>query len=266
MPYRSVASASVPKRASRGLQTLLTAVTDFAAQRAVLCERIAADPVGTSTDIGALVRDALRGREEAREGAVVLASAIVRMRKAGASLDLDSMRAAAMRRDDAALVSILDDPPAHRALAKGGRLAEVCVPERRAFVASGPHHAKVISVHWLRQLQRAQLPRLLAHPSPVLIGRLLDEPWLELRDVLIIASRRPTSSEIAFELASHDRWIQQLAVREAMVINPFTPTTIVLALLPTVGHSVLRHVAGAGDAHPIACVAASQCLSLRNAI
>ena len=81
--------------------------------------------------------------------------------------------------------------------------------------------------------------------------------------MLRVAARRPTTPALAFELASSDRWIQRLEVREAMAQNPFTPTGIVLSLLPSIRRRLLGHLRGAGDAHPLVSAAAAALIALR---
>jgi hypothetical protein len=92
---------------------------------------------------------------------------------------------------------------------------------------------------------------------------LLRQPWLAVEDVLQIAARRPTTPALAFELAGHDRWFQRLEVREAMAQNPFTPTGIVLSLLPSIRYRLLGHLRDAGDAHPLVSAAAAELIALR---
>lgn len=48
-----------------------------------------------------------------------------------------------------------------------------------------------------------------------------------------------------------------------MAQNPFTPTGIVLSLLPSIRHRLLGHLRGAGDARPLVSAAAAELIALR---
>jgi hypothetical protein len=111
----------------------------------------------------------------------------------------------------------------------------------------------------------ALLHQALLHPSPVMASRLLDQRWLTLRQALVIASRRPSSPAIAFAVARSERWMRYAALREALALNPFTPTGLALALLPTLRWPVQKHLRDAGDVHPLVAEAARCFLELRRA-
>jgi hypothetical protein len=81
------------------------------------------------------------------------------------------------------------------------------------------------------------------HHRPRVIEKLLDQRWLRLRDVVLIAARRPTVPALAWAVASRDRWFFQAPVREALAQNPFSPTSLVLALLPAVTASTASRLA-----------------------
>jgi hypothetical protein len=78
------------------------------------------------------------------------------------------------------------------------------------------------------------------------VEKLLDQRWLRLRDVVLIAARRPTVPALAWAIASRDRWFFQAPVREALAQNPFSPTSLVLALLPTVATSTVQRLVRLG--------------------
>jgi hypothetical protein len=87
------------------------------------------------------------------------------------------------------------------------------------------------------------LEPLRMHHRPRVIEKLLDQRWLRLRDVVLIAARRPTVPALAWAVASRDRWFFQAPVREALAQNPFSPTSLVLALLPAVTASTASRLA-----------------------
>lgn len=93
---------------------------------------------------------------------------------------------------------------------------------------------------------RGVLAPLRMHHRPRVIEKLLDQRWLRLRDVVLIAARRPTVPALSWAIASRDRWFFQAPVREALAQNPFSPTSLVLALLPTVATSTVQRLVRLG--------------------
>lgn len=246
------------------LERALSSLPDLASRRMVLREKILCDPASGVWEMDAIVRRAQGGTPIARDATVALGSMLIGMRHAGETTSLEALRIEAERAGLAAVAALLGDAPAHRALAPLGRLREVSLGERAFFrrwpCADGPFVTR--STIYRLRLRSGLRERFSAHPSPVFIGRLLRELWLDLEDVLQVASRRPTTPALAFELAYHDRWFQRIEVREAMVQNPFTPTGLVLSLLPSTRRRLLAHLRDAGDAHPLVSSAAGELIAL----
>ena len=84
-----------------------------------------------------------------------------------------------------------------------------------AMLDSHPGHRA-----WVTRGLRAYAPK---HHDPVFIARLLDQSWLGVGHVLEVASRRPSVPALALAIATRDRWLSQLAVRDALADNPYTP-------------------------------------------
>jgi hypothetical protein len=224
----------------------LAALPSMAARRAVLGERIRACPRQAARELEVLVRAARSGRPTGRTGALAVASTLIHLHRGGEAGTLAALWEAAAREGLPALAALLDDAPAHRALPWLGRLREVCYPER-GFLRFWPtKYNGMLHRAWEARLRFLGMDRLLHHPSPILVGHLLDQRWLPLDKVLVIASRRPTSRAIALELACRDHWLGRIEVREAMVQNPFTPAPIALALLPAVSARALRRLRDTG--------------------
>jgi hypothetical protein len=93
--------------------------------------------------------------------------------------------------------------------------------------------------------------RLRRHTSPRFVRRLLEEPTLELRDVVAIAARRPTDAAILAEIAASGRWVRHLPVREALVDNPFASPGMAVKYLATLPSPFVRRVARAAELHPL---------------
>ena len=141
------------------------------------------------------------------------------------------------------VLNFFRNPPPHRELPPESKLPEVRLPfdrditlgERRSL-ASGSN--------------RALLDRLLMDPSELVIGKLLKNPNINAQDMLVIVSRRPTTTAILETVARETRWLRNATVREALVRNPYGPTGVGLKLLPTLHIREIRQIASAGDLHP----------------
>jgi hypothetical protein len=218
----------------------LAALPGLAVRRVILREHILASPREAAREIDALLRAARNGRPDARQATLALASALVHLHRDGRAGVLAALWEAAVLEGLPAVAALLDEEPEHRTLPRRARPHEVCFGERGMLRFWPMAHDGLLHCHWELRLRILGVDRLLDHPSPILMGRLLDERWLPLDKVLIIASRRPTSGAVAMEIACHDRWLGRIEVREALVDNPFTPPAVALPLLPTVSAGVLR--------------------------
>ena len=90
----------------------------------------------------------------------------------------------------------------------------------------------------------------LPNHDPQVVARLLRGPAIRLREVLAIASRRPTSDPIVREISGSLRWMARIEVREALVANPFVRPRIALMLLPTL-LAPARRALSRGSVHPL---------------
>ena len=67
--------------------------------------------------------------------------------------------------------------------------------------------------------------------------------WVELlveRDVVSVAARRPTRSEILEIISRHRKWASRYRVRKALACNPYTPHQISRRLLSTLMYQDVR--------------------------
>lgn len=251
-----MASLRAPPDPTRATITLLAALPAASLRQALLTERLShVDAPCAASLLEALLTTAARCDPLAWPATMTL----FRWRRDHHRIpdnDLAAIARAAATSGLAATHAFCDDAPAHRALHRLGRLAEVCTPERRDIE---------YDQFWRINMLLRWTPRLLLHPSPVMVTLLLEQSWVKLRDVLVIASRRPSSPAIAFAVADSERWIAHPVVREALVLNPFTPTGLALALLPTAGPRALAHLRDGGDVHPKLAHAARCFVALRHA-
>lgn len=162
----------------------------------------------------------------------------------------------AHKTDRKVVLSLLRDPPPHKALPEGKRLPEprlqldreVSVGERRQMA---------------RRAKRKMIDQLLLDPNPLVVSQVLRNPVVRESDVLQVASRRPNTPEILFEIIQIIRWYKRNKVREALVMNPYNSTGQSLRLLPTLGIQTLRSVKNSRHIHPAIIETAELLVELR---
>jgi hypothetical protein len=93
-----------------------------------------------------------------------------------------------------------------------------------------------------RTQRRDLIQKLLTDPDANVIRVLLGNPHVTEKDVLVIASRRPTRREV-LKVVFESTWLARYAVKRALVLNPYTPGELAARLLPTLVLSDLRAVA-----------------------
>lgn len=297
---------------SLGFLGPLTALRDPVARRAAIDRHLLAKgPDALLVDLERLFRRTHEGLAPAREVALWVASWLVHhlasaesargghpnvatplKSYAATAAPLDRLREVAQANASAfpRCLALLATGKAAAALAKGGRLGEICLPARvmnqvpklhtfvsesslgrlaeleesdepnpfewippivdspvRATSTVSPPLVVDATRHFFGPGGTGTLPPLRSHHQPKVIERLLEQRWLRLRDAVLIAARRPSIPALSYALAARDRWFFQSPVREALAQNPFSPTALVLALLPTVTTSTRQRLARTGS-------------------
>jgi hypothetical protein len=231
----------------------LESFKELAARRAALASHFEVMPSEEVVQtIEAMVIDAAERPQACKASTVALTSWLARQHEADA---LGALHASAVELELELTSLLLDAPADERALPKLGRLPEV--PLGRYTAVQFPLPPRLVAMlkgstdGWggfeaLHDLSRSEQHRhpyvvehLCAHPDPVFIRRLLEAPWLRRKEVLLIATRRPTIAGIAYAVATNDRWLVDPQVREALAQNPFSPSRLLLSLLPSVGSGTL---------------------------
>lgn len=93
-----------------------------------------------------------------------------------------------------------------------------------------------------RGAQMRLLEQLLQDQNPGVIRNLLANPRMTERDILKITSKTPTSPEVLEEVAKSPRWISRYRIKKALILNPYTPSVVSLALLELMLIQDLRSV------------------------
>jgi hypothetical protein len=187
----------------------------------------------------------------------VLAAATPTLTDPAWSTRLEAVRAEAVRRGHLALSRLLrrrvpaDPGPSETAepalaTAPGGR--PLTLGERKA-------HA--------RRPDRFMLDRLLRDPDPSVIRNLLANGRITEDDVVRLAARRPNFALVLEELAKHPKWSGSLRVRMALVLNPFTPVSVSVPLVPLLLRHELAQIALATTVPAVVRAAAVELLERR---
>ncbi len=75
------------------------------------------------------------------------------------------------------------------------------------------------------------IDRLLSDPDVMVVENLLNNPRITEKEVLKIASKRPNSALILKLVSTHRVWSKRYEVKKAIILNPYTPPRISVALL-----------------------------------
>lgn len=98
-----------------------------------------------------------------------------------------------------------------------------------------------------RRRDRNLLARVLRDPHPDVIRIVLDNPALTEADVIRLCAQRPVPADVLAQVFRHPRWIVRYRVQRALALNPHTPDSISLQLLPHLTSSDLSLVARSAD-------------------
>lgn len=98
---------------------------------------------------------------------------------------------------------------------------------------------------WLaRDTNRDVLARLLQDPEPDVMPNLLRNPRIIERDVVLLAARRPVDPRVLQHIFDSPRWITRYSVKRALVLNPYSPTSLSIRLLGLLTSRDQRLVSG----------------------
>lgn len=212
-------------------------------RRAVIERGLLALPAAEAAQlIEAVAEQAHDGGAAARAVILALVSAVVHRRRRSDFSGLDRIEAAAVEASLTRAARLCGDVAASKALVARARLPEVGLNTEACFPSALKRYWRnddgTIEVHVLDegQLRRMAvfgqslfgqstrpLRDLVRHPSGAFLSRVLRTRWISQSDVLIAATRRPSTPEIAIAIAADDRWIRNPSVRKALLENPFTP-------------------------------------------
>ncbi|ACY14444.1 hypothetical protein [Haliangium ochraceum] len=102
-----------------------------------------------------------------------------------------------------------------------------------------------------RSHRRELVVQLLRDPHPEVVAILLDNPHMTERDVLALASKRPSAAAALALVAANGRWAPRYAVRMALVQNPYLAVPWAVRLATTLRSRDLRTIAGDANLAPL---------------
>lgn len=93
-----------------------------------------------------------------------------------------------------------------------------------------------------KKIDKRLLNRLVHEQDPTVIEILLRNPSLVELDVMKIVTKRPTSQLVIKQVFLERRWISRYTIKRAIVLNPYSPPNISIALLPFLRKGHLHEV------------------------
>lgn len=219
----------------------LAAIRDLPVARALLRDKLLGlGAAGFAGAVEPLLARAAEGREREREALVRLASWVAHTSAEGEGEALLALGAAADPAAHPLTRAVFGEVRPERALLPRGRLGEVGIavyvnlsglpPPRYAGESAEAWRARwamLASDPGTRAFCKRRIgERARMHHDPVFMGRLLDQSWISVKDVVLIAARRPTVAGIVLAVATRDRWLSSAPVRRAIALNPFAPAPL----------------------------------------
>jgi hypothetical protein len=101
-----------------------------------------------------------------------------------------------------------------------------------------------------RTRDRDLINRLLNDQNPTVIYILLQNPILTVKEVIRIASKRPTSSQVLSQVYKNLKWINHYPIKKSLANNPYCPTQLALSLLHYLLEQDLEELADNEVLHP----------------
>ena len=221
----------------------LARVTELPMRRVLATEWIASlDDASLSWALAEVLRASLRGSSGANNALFALCMALIEHQLQD---DRDLFRRLffmAHAREQEELLYLFRDAAPEKQLPEESKLPEVRLPLERDLTLGARRSLAMRS-------ERRYLERLIHDPDPLVLQKILKNPAIQKQDVVLVASRRPTTPELLETILSQWRWMQHHEVREALARNPYIQTGYALKILPTLHLHVLREVTLSGELH-----------------
>lgn len=111
--------------------------------------------------------------------------------------------------------------------------------------------------------RRDLLMHIKRDPHPAVVEVLLENPNLQLLDIVAIAAKRPILGEALSIIAKSHKWFPQHKIRRAIALNPFAPIDVSLPITCLLRTQDLREIAHDEKLPPVLTLQCRQLLTLR---
>jgi len=101
-----------------------------------------------------------------------------------------------------------------------------------------------------RARDRDFINRLLHDQNPAVIQILLQNPILTIKEIVKIASKRPTNPQVLWQVYRNVKWTNHYSVKKSLLNNPYCPTQISLSLIHFMLEQDLEDIADNEVLHP----------------
>lgn len=222
-------------------------------REAKVCERLKDLPVDAAVE---LLHDLIRLAENADEDARLALLACVSLPKFIDALGYEKLSQLYVEADDKGyddVKGLMTTSEVRKRAPRDGRVenefVEKTLGERKALARSSR--------------DRDLLDRLLFDQNPVVIRELLRNPRIIERDVVKLASMRPSTPDRLYEVLRHPKWSAEYRVKKALAFNPYLPVNDAISLLPFLLAQDLREAASDHELHAKVAAAAREMLDRR---
>ena len=101
-----------------------------------------------------------------------------------------------------------------------------------------------------RTRDRDLINRILHDQDPTVVYVFLQNPYLTIKEVIRLASKRPTNPQVLAQVYKNLKWINYYSVKKALVNNPYRPTQLALSLIHYLLEQDLEEIAENEVLHP----------------
>lgn len=200
------------------------------------------DDASLSWGLAEVLRASLRGSSGASNALFSICLALITHQLQGDHELFRRLFLMAHTREQEELLYLFRDASPEKILPEESALPEVRLPLERDLTLGARRSLATGS-------ERRFLERLVHDPDPLVLQKILKNPAIQRQDVMLVASRRPTTPELLETILAQPRWMRHHEVREALARNPYIQTGYALKILPTLQIHVLREIASSGELH-----------------
>jgi len=222
------------KRIAEKLKRKSRAIRDTGIRKGMLARSLAElDPETMAQVLDEIIRRSGRGAPSYREMLITLGDMEEVINRAGDE-KMDEVYGYSRKQGLEEVASMLRKIPPRKSLVD--REEEVYMDRDMKDLSLG--YKKTLG----RTGNRDIVNRLLHDQDPSVIEQILANPALTEEQVVRIAAKRPTNSEILRHIGRSPKWTRSYRVKKALVFNPYTPTEMSIGFLRVLMRQDIRDV------------------------